>query len=299
MSNQAVTTLAPEKAGAIIEAVITRGDLAQLTPEERAKYYVKVCESVALNPMTRPFEYITLNGKLTLYARKDATDQLRSIHNVSVTDLAESEREGVFIVTAKVMNGKGRTDAAKGAVTITGLKGDALANALMKAETKAKRRATLSICGLGFVLDETEIETVPLADRQKRHKTLPKKDAKELFTKLQAEINGADDREAFQDWDKRSEERIKLLPEDWQDMIRLKFEEKKADLRTAQPDISFDSAQWLRDVEGALGGCEDAVSLGEINGTTILPAQGRATASDWQKAQTLYSTKRKDLVEAA
>jgi hypothetical protein len=30
----------------------------------------------------------------------------------------------------------------------------------MKGETKAKRRATLSICGLGF-LDETEIETIP------------------------------------------------------------------------------------------------------------------------------------------
>jgi hypothetical protein len=30
----------------------------------------------------------------------------------------------------------------------------------MKAETKAKRRVTLSICGLGL-LDETEIETIP------------------------------------------------------------------------------------------------------------------------------------------
>ena len=30
----------------------------------------------------------------------------------------------------------------------------------MKAETKAKRRVTLSICGLGM-LDETEVETVP------------------------------------------------------------------------------------------------------------------------------------------
>jgi hypothetical protein len=39
------------------------------------------------------------------------------------------------------------------------LKGDALANALMKAETKAKRRVTLSIAGLGW-LDETELETV-------------------------------------------------------------------------------------------------------------------------------------------
>ena len=45
-------------------------------------------------------------------------------------------------------------------MNIAKLTGDALANALMKAETKAKRRATLSLCGLGF-LDETEIETIP------------------------------------------------------------------------------------------------------------------------------------------
>ena len=36
---------------------------------------------------------------------------------------------------------------------------NALANAIMKAETKAKRRVTLSICGLGM-LDETELETI-------------------------------------------------------------------------------------------------------------------------------------------
>lgn len=154
-----MNALTPIKSGEIIEAVIARGDIAQLSPQERAKYYVRVCESIGLNPMSRPFEYITLNGKLTLYARKDCTDQLRTMHDVSVTDLIESERDGVFIVTAKVRNGNGRTDASKGAVFIGGLKGEALANALMKTETKAKRRATLSICGLGF-LDETEVEDI-------------------------------------------------------------------------------------------------------------------------------------------
>jgi hypothetical protein len=46
-----------------------------------------------------------------------------------------------------------------GAVSIAGLKGDALVNATLKAITKAKRRVTLSICGLGM-LDETEIDTI-------------------------------------------------------------------------------------------------------------------------------------------
>jgi hypothetical protein len=54
----------------------------------------------------------------------------------------------------------GRTDESLGAVSLVGLEGEALANSLMKAETKAKRRVALSICGLGM-LDETEVEAIP------------------------------------------------------------------------------------------------------------------------------------------
>ena len=45
------------------------------------------------------------------------------------------------------------------------LKGDFRANMKMKAVTKAKRRATLSICGLGW-LDETEIEDIPAGSKR-------------------------------------------------------------------------------------------------------------------------------------
>jgi hypothetical protein len=147
-----------------LEQVLVGGDLSKLTVEERGQYYNAVCTSVGLNPLTKPFEYIVLNGKMRLYALKDCTDQLRSIHGISVTEIIESEREGVFIVKAKVANAQGRTDVSTGAVNIAGLRGEAMANALMKAETKAKRRATLSICGLGM-LDETEVEDLPAAQR--------------------------------------------------------------------------------------------------------------------------------------
>ena len=147
---------------ALMESVLVKGDLAKLTPEERSAYYMKVCDSVGLNPLTQPLSYIVLNGKLTLYANKNATDQLRAIHKVSVVELSEVVKDGVYIVTAKVVGADGRSDMSTGAVAIGNLKADALANALMKTETKAKRRATLSLCGLGF-LDETEIETIPTA----------------------------------------------------------------------------------------------------------------------------------------
>jgi hypothetical protein len=220
----------PQNRGELMEAVIARGDVSKLTPEERARYYTQVCESVGLNPLTKPFEFIVLNGKLTFYARKDCTDQLRTIHNVSVIDLAETEREGVFIVTAKVVNGSGRTDMAKGAVNIAGLKGEALANALMKAETKAKRRATLSLCGLG-VLDESEIEDIPSEAKGAMVKTLPKKDSRDIYAKLQDEINGATSVAELRQWGAAARERIEVLPVDWQDHLRLRFQEKLVDLQ--------------------------------------------------------------------
>lgn len=142
-----------------LESVLIQGDLAHLKPDERVMYYKNVCQSVGLNPLTKPFDYITLNGKLTLYAKKDATDQLRNRDGVSITALDSKTVNDIYLVTAHATRADGRTDASTGAVNIAGLKGDALANALMKAETKAKRRVTLSICGLGL-LDETEIETI-------------------------------------------------------------------------------------------------------------------------------------------
>jgi hypothetical protein len=165
---------APTTPGQIIESVITRGDLAKLTAEERTRYYSEVCRSVGLNPMTQPFQYINLSGKLTLYARKDATDQLRQIHSVSLTIASREQVGDVYVVTARATTASGRVDESIGAVSIGSLKGDALANALMKAETKAKRRVTLSICGLGL-LDETELETIPGAQPEPMPAPAPKK----------------------------------------------------------------------------------------------------------------------------
>lgn len=147
-----------------IEQVLIGGDLSKLSESDRVMYYKNVCTSVGLNPLTKPFDYITLNGKLTLYARKDATDQLRTLHKVSIKIVDKQKIDDVYIVTAEAKNAEGREDSSTGAVSVARLTGDHLANAMMKAETKAKRRVTLSICGLGL-LDETEVETIPSKDK--------------------------------------------------------------------------------------------------------------------------------------
>ena len=144
----------------VIEQVLISGDLSRLSPVERVQYYNRVCESLGLNPLTKPFAYLKLNGKEVLYALRDAAEQLRKLHGVSILDIQTQRFEDVYVVTVKAQDKTGRTDASTGAVPLGSLKGEALANALMKAETKAKRRVTLSICGLGM-LDETEIESIP------------------------------------------------------------------------------------------------------------------------------------------
>jgi len=177
---------------AALEKVIVQGRLEHLTPKERLLYYKTLCESLGLNPLTRPFEYLLLDGKLTLYARRDATDQLRRLHQVSITIVSRERLDDIYVVTARATTPDGRTDEAIGAVSLlkkemvwdpeqynpkTGKKGtyvwtgkmlplvaDELANAIMRAETKAKRRVALSIVGLG-ILDESELDTVPQAQR--------------------------------------------------------------------------------------------------------------------------------------
>jgi len=144
---------------ALLERVVIEGDLGRLSEKDRVAYYAAVCSSVGLNPLTQPFAYIRLNGKVVLYATKACTEQLRTINGVSLTITSRDLIDGVYVVTARAKDAKGREDEATGAVAIDNLKVENKANAMMKAETKAKRRVTLSICGLGL-LDESETDSI-------------------------------------------------------------------------------------------------------------------------------------------
>ena len=144
---------------AVLEKVIVEGDLEKLTPVERIDYYRSVCDSLGLNPLTQPFAYIKLSGKLRLYATKDATEQLADKHGISLRLDDGRVLDGIYVVRATASTSERSADAT-GAVPIENLKGESKANALMKAETKASRRAVLRLVGLGW-LDETEVAAVP------------------------------------------------------------------------------------------------------------------------------------------
>ncbi len=144
----------------VIESIVLRGDLSGLGPTERARFYTQMCEGLGLNHHSQPFAFLRLNGKEILYATRGATDQLAAIHKLNreivdgpkVIDLAGTK---LVYAVCRVTLPNGRVETATATVPLI----DPV-NVLMKCETKAKRRATLSILGLGM-LDEMELETIP------------------------------------------------------------------------------------------------------------------------------------------
>lgn len=150
----------------VLEQVVVGGDLSRLNPSDRLAWYRARCDAAGLDPRTQPFQYITLQGKLTLYATKTATDQLIASRKltVEIVDRQIDKDSQIYSVQCRVKFADGHHVEDFAALSIAGLKGDALCNALMKAVSKAKRRTVLSACGLGM-LDETETETIPGATR--------------------------------------------------------------------------------------------------------------------------------------
>lgn len=144
--------------------VVAGGDCARLPPEQKLAYYNARCEAAGLDPRAQPFAFMKLNGKEVLYALKTASDQLAAKHGIVLSIISQVTEDGIRVVTVRATAKDGRQTEEIGAVSVKGLQGDALCNALMKAVTKAKRRAVLSVAGLGM-LDETEMETIPNAQQ--------------------------------------------------------------------------------------------------------------------------------------
>jgi hypothetical protein len=146
--------VATEARSAITEAVL-KGNLKGLPPELKANYYSAVCQSIGLNPATKPFDFIDMQGKEVLYPGKNCTDQLRSLRGISLSGPKITYDGSLIFVEITATDRKGRTDTDFGILdTSAGLnKSLSRADAILKAITKAKRRVTLSICGLGYLDD--------------------------------------------------------------------------------------------------------------------------------------------------
>jgi hypothetical protein len=162
MKNKQLATKEPNPSLAL-EKVLIQGDLSPLNVDERLDYVKRVARAIGINPMLRPFDYITFHGKTVLYANRACAEQLRMKYKISIEIVSREKTPDLYIVIARAITGSGRKDEAMGAISIRGLQGEALANALLKCETKAKRRVTLSVAGLGLI---DEIEARDIAERE-------------------------------------------------------------------------------------------------------------------------------------
>ena len=152
------------------ERALIMGDLSKLSESECESYYLQTCKSIGVNPLTKPFEYLIFQGQKRLYMTKSGAEQIRAINGVSVVSCTRNiDKElGMLEVTATVRDKSGREDIATACVVINDkTQGEALCLAVMKAETKAKRRATLSLCGLGYF--ENEPDELEIAERVGRN----------------------------------------------------------------------------------------------------------------------------------
>jgi hypothetical protein len=151
-----------------IKQLLFYGDLSALSQEEKGKYLFALCNSLGVNPWTKPFDFLPINGKLVLYANKGAAAQLAEVKQITSELLYEGPlRMGpdaymkeIYQVTMKFTDPSTRVSYETGTVWIGGLSGEAASNRAMVAWTKCKRRGILSHAGLGFP-DESELDSIP------------------------------------------------------------------------------------------------------------------------------------------
>lgn len=143
----------------LLAKIALSGNLAYLSESDRLVYYFSYCRQLGLNPLSRPFDYISEGEgdklKISLYPNTIAASQLRDSRNVSTRIIREEillDGE-VYSVLVEARMGD-RTEEATGKVGIKldkhgkPLSGEAKAKLMKKAESQARRRATLAIVGL-------------------------------------------------------------------------------------------------------------------------------------------------------
>jgi hypothetical protein len=197
-----------------VERLLVHGDLKSLSVSERLAFYKSRCDAAGLNPVARPFIYLELGGKLVLYATKECGEQLNAMHGIQhkITSRSHDEKAGLYVVEVEALTRDGRSTMDIGVVVVSGLRGADMANAMMKAVTKAKRRATLSLCGLGDIVDETELDTVA-----GKRECLPSGERKAIDNGSGYASGQYDHPEQAAEWEKVLRERLQYHQQRWLD----------------------------------------------------------------------------------
>lgn len=150
--------------GEIIHAVVTKGDVSKMSDQELTAFVVASCKSLGVNPYTQPFDVISVRGGTKkLYPNAKLAEQLRARYGISceIKQRGIDKDSGLYAVTVRMTDPRtGRMDESQGLMALNGATGQDKADLIMKCETKAKRRATFSFIGLGWVEDHAQYTDV-------------------------------------------------------------------------------------------------------------------------------------------
>src|SRR6185295_6796626 len=159
-----------------VRAITLHGDYSKISEDELYHVVLSICDSLGLNPSMNPFNWLKneKTGAISLYPNKSCAAQLASNRKLKCEVVSEGlALETVYSVKVRVTEGERITEDV-GAVSVKYFKkgengqsgawvmveGSGLADAIMKAHTKATRRTVLKHCGLG--LPDERDEEVPL-----------------------------------------------------------------------------------------------------------------------------------------
>jgi len=224
--------ISKRKVNKIIEKINSKnGDLSILNENERMIYYNYMCDKIGLDPATRPFDFINLDGKIILYATKSCSDQLRLKHEISTESIEVYFHNNIVYCKATIVDKNGRKECAIGSEFLEPDKKLNAADKIMKAETKAKRRATLSMFAIS-VLDETEIYSIQNQSISYNNQTSQQTNnisnqttqtnyTKQELNKVQSVNNREDSLEKFKDISEEIKEKAKELNMPKEELIKL------------------------------------------------------------------------------
>lgn len=146
----------------VLNKLMIEGDLSKFSESQLLEYYAAMCARYGLDPISRPFDVVVLKGRKVMYANKTCAAQVTVTNQLTVAIIDKAKHGDVFTVTARATRPDGGYVDDMGAVAWPTSPMEQ-ADAILKAATKAKRRAVFAAVGLGM-LSQEEVQDIPDAE---------------------------------------------------------------------------------------------------------------------------------------
>jgi hypothetical protein len=147
-----------------VETALIRGDMSGLTRDQLYQAKVMLADQMGIDASLSPVDFIPdkKTGRLVPYINSRGAAQLRRKHGLEVTAIeVVTHREGLIVLRCVLRGQDGRTDQALGAAGWLPDMAHDEARAWLVAETRAKRRATMSAVGIFLEGPSEEVEGEP------------------------------------------------------------------------------------------------------------------------------------------